>query len=37
MLHWQEKDGPLVTSPRHEGFGSRVIEHGLENGRQMPR
>ena len=30
MLHWQEKDGPPVTPPRHEGFGSRVIEHGLD-------
>ena len=30
MLRWQEKDGPLVTPPKHEGFGSRVIEHGLD-------
>jgi two-component sensor histidine kinase len=30
MLPWQEKDGPPVTPPRHEGFGSRVIEHGLD-------
>jgi two-component sensor histidine kinase len=30
MLPWQEKDGPLVPPPRHEGFGSRVIEHGLD-------
>ncbi len=30
MLRWQEKDGPLVTPSKHEGFGSRVIEHGLD-------
>ena len=30
MLRWQEKDGPLVTPAKHEGFGSRVIEHGLD-------
>ncbi len=30
VLRWQEKDGPLVTPPRHQGFGSRVIEHGLD-------
>jgi PAS domain S-box-containing protein len=28
-LHWQEKDGPPVTSPTRKGFGSRVIERGL--------
>ena len=28
-LVWREKDGPLVTSPSHKGFGSRVIERGL--------
>jgi len=30
ILHWQEKDGPVVTPPDHEGFGSRVIAHGLD-------
>jgi two-component sensor histidine kinase len=29
LLHWQEKDGPPVTTPSRIGFGSRVIEHGL--------
>lgn len=29
ILRWQEKDGPLVTSPSHKGFGSQVIERGL--------
>ena len=29
ILHWQEKDGPLVVPPSHKGFGSRVIERGL--------
>lgn len=28
-LVWREKDGPLVTSPSHKGFGSQVIERGL--------
>jgi two-component sensor histidine kinase len=30
ILHWQEKAGPLVTPPSRKGFGSRVIEHGLD-------
>jgi PAS domain S-box-containing protein len=29
ILHWQEKDGPLVALPSRKGFGSRVIERGL--------
>lgn len=29
ILHWQEKDGPPVTSTSRKGFGSRVIEQGL--------
>ncbi len=29
ILHWREKDGPLVIPPSRKGFGSRVIEHGL--------
>jgi PAS domain S-box-containing protein len=29
LLNWQEKDGPPVMPPSHEGFGSRVIERGL--------
>jgi len=30
LLNWKEKDGPPVTPPAHKGFGSGVIEHGLE-------
>ena len=30
ILHWQETAGPLVTPPSRKGFGSRVIEHGLD-------
>jgi PAS domain S-box-containing protein len=29
LLNWKEKGGPLVKSPAHKGFGSRVIERGL--------
>jgi PAS domain S-box-containing protein len=29
ILHWQEKDGPPVTLPFRNGFGSQVIERGL--------
>ncbi len=29
VLHWQEKDGPPVTPPSRQGFGSKVIERGL--------
>ncbi|MBB6411542.1 HWE histidine kinase domain-containing protein [Mesorhizobium sangaii] len=29
ILSWQEKDGPPVTPPSRQGFGSRVIERGL--------
>lgn len=29
LLHWREKDGPLVSPPSRKGFGSRVIERGL--------
>jgi PAS domain S-box-containing protein len=29
-LHWQEKGGPPVTPSSRKGFGSRVIEHGLD-------
>src|SRR5450755_3511742 len=30
LLNWKEKGGPPVTTPAHKGFGSGVIEHGLE-------
>jgi len=30
ILRWQEKGGPLVAPPSQKGFGSRVIEHGLD-------
>ncbi|QND58956.1 HWE histidine kinase domain-containing protein [Mesorhizobium huakuii] len=29
ILCWREKDGPPVTPPSRQGFGSRVIERGL--------
>ncbi len=29
ILRWQEKDGPRVSPPTREGFGSRMIEQGL--------
>ena len=29
LLHWQEKDGPPVTTPSRMGFGSRVIERSV--------
>jgi PAS domain S-box-containing protein len=29
LLHWEEKDGPPVTPPSRQGFGSRVLERGL--------
>jgi two-component sensor histidine kinase len=29
ILHWQEKDGPRLSTPSRAGFGSRVIERSL--------
>ena len=29
IVHWEEKNGPIVTPPDRKGFGSRVIERGL--------
>ncbi len=29
VLHWRERNGPLVAPPAHKGFGSHVIERGL--------
>lgn len=29
-LHWQEAEGPLVHSPRREGFGSKLIRRSIE-------
>lgn len=29
LLRWNEKGGPLVSSPAHKGFGSRVLERGI--------
>jgi PAS domain S-box-containing protein len=28
-IEWREQGGPPVTPPRHRGFGSRLLEHGL--------
>ena len=30
LLKWQERGGPLVTPPQHEGFGLRMILRSLE-------
>lgn len=29
ILCWREKDGPPVTSPLHQGFGTTLLERGL--------
>jgi two-component sensor histidine kinase len=29
-LEWKEKHGPAVAEPARRGFGSRLIERGLE-------
>ncbi len=29
-ISWQEVGGPEVTVPAHKGFGSRLLEHGIE-------
>jgi len=29
-LHWQERDGPPVGSPKRHGFGSRLIRRSIE-------
>jgi two-component sensor histidine kinase len=29
-LRWRETDGPLVASPTHRGFGSRLLSRALE-------
>ncbi len=31
-FHWRERGGPPVAPPRHEGFGSRLIERSLTQG-----
>ena len=31
VLKWEETGGPLVKPPSHKGFGSTVIERGLES------
>jgi two-component sensor histidine kinase len=28
---WQENDGPPIAPPSHKGFGSRMIERGLDH------
>jgi PAS domain S-box-containing protein len=30
-LEWKEQDGPAVAVPKRRGFGSRLIERGLES------
>lgn len=29
VLHWRERDGPIVEPPSRKGFGSQMIERGL--------
>jgi len=29
-LRWQERDGPAVTPPRRHGFGTRLLERGIQ-------
>lgn len=29
IIHWQEKNGPIVSEPKHKGFGTQLIERGL--------
>lgn len=29
IIHWQERNGPAVSEPKHKGFGTQVIERGL--------
>lgn len=29
LIHWKEKNGPLVSKPTHTGFGTQVIERGV--------
>jgi two-component sensor histidine kinase len=28
-IDWRERDGPPVTPPKRQGFGSRLLERGL--------
>jgi two-component sensor histidine kinase len=30
QLRWLEQNGPLVAKPTHKGFGTRLLEHGIE-------
>ena len=30
-VRWEERDGPPVAPPSHKGFGSQVLERGLEH------
>jgi two-component system CheB/CheR fusion protein len=32
LLEWSEKDGPQVTTPTRQGFGSKLIEQQIEYG-----
>ncbi|GMM92566.1 PAS domain-containing protein [Qipengyuania sp. MTN3-11] len=37
LLAWTETGGPVVSEPRHKGFGSRLIERGLGGGGSRPQ
>jgi PAS domain S-box-containing protein len=30
QLRWREENGPSVAKPTHKGFGTRLLEHGIE-------
>jgi two-component system CheB/CheR fusion protein len=39
QVRWEEKDGAPITKPHHSGFGSFLIDHGLNEGsvtREFP-
>jgi two-component sensor histidine kinase len=29
-LHWAERDGPAVSAPQRKGFGTRLLERGIQ-------
>jgi two-component sensor histidine kinase len=37
QLAWKESGGPVVSEPRHKGFGSRLIERGLGGAGSGPQ
>ena len=33
LISWREQGGPAVSKPLREGFGSRLIDHGIPNAK----